>query len=431
MIFSWSNFVTFYEVIIAELIFLYSFPRRKLFWLRIVLAVGIVSVIAAFIPEGFGEIVVSKEWELFYRFLRYVLLFVLSSVSMFLCFDASLSSVLSACASGYALQHLANKTTNVINGYANIQEALMNTYGLDWKNSRFILEGIFFPVIYLVGFIVFGRAAAKYGIYKNSSSGTNILSVAMIIVCIGLNRFTGNEGRTYYAIALCIFALLVQIILHHATDLKTENQIILRIMENERKHYNRSKEAIDLINIKLHDLKKKLNSLSDKLLPSEIEEIKKTVGVYNNKIQTGNEVLDVVFAERSSVINENEIKLTVLGDGNALSFMSSMDLYSLFSNAVDNAIEAVLKLEDREKRVISLVIETRGDFININMTNYFNGELNILEGIPLTTKTQEKGHHGFGVKSMKLVAEKYGGSIDIHSSNDKYYLDMFFMNSAS
>ena len=202
-------------------------------------------------------------------------------------------------------------------------------------------------------------------------------------------------------------------------------------MENERKHYNRSKEAIDLINIKLHDLKKKLNSLSDKLLPSEIEEIKKTVGVYNNKIQTGNEVLDVVFAERSSVINENEIKLTVLGDGNALLFMSSMDLYSLFSNAVDNAIEAVLKLEDREKRVISLVIETRGDFININMTNYFNGELNILEGIPLTTKTQEKGHHGFGVKSMKLVAEKYGGSIDIHSSNDKYYLDMFFMNSAS
>lgn len=44
--------------------------------------------------------------------------------------------------------------------------------------------------------------------------------------------------------------------------------------------------------------------------------------------------------------------------------MSPYDIYSLFGNAITNAIEAVTKIEDKEKRNISLVMKKKGKYID-------------------------------------------------------------------
>ncbi len=97
--------------------------------------------------------------------------------------------------------------------------------------------------------------------------------------------------------------------------------------------------------------------------------------------------------------------------------------------AISNAVEAVEKLEDPEKKIIDIVSERRGDMVSIHISNYFDGKLRLEDGMPVTSKTWEEGFHGFGMKSMKLIAEKYGGSLSASADGDLFTLDVYLMNS--
>ncbi len=421
MEFSWSNFVTIIEVFVAELVFLFSFPKRKLFFVRLFGIIAVAAVAVAFIPDSINT---DLQWlSSVYRFSRYMALFLVSVFSMWFCFETGFSPVLSACASGYALQHVASKVAQLLNNTFKITNAFMGA-GMEWLPAYFLMEFCIFPFVYAIGALIFGRIAAKNEIYKNSSSLLNVLSVVMIISCLGLNRISGNDAKSYYAIAMCLFALIVQIATHKSLALREENKIITQLIMEERKRYNQSKANIELINIKAHDLKNKLNSMQGKLTPEEIADIRKTVEIYDRNIETGSEILDTIFTERSSKCQENDIQISCLGDGSQFSFMSTMDVYALFSNALDNAIESVLKIPEKEKRIVSMVIENHGGYISTIITNYYEGVIKEKDGLPVTTKEGEYGYHGFGMKSMKLIVEKYGGVLNYTTEGGKFNLNI-------
>lgn len=146
------------------------------------------------------------------------------------------------------------------------------------------------------------------------------------------------------------------------------------------------------------------------------------MNVYDSKIKTGNEALDVLLTKNSLVCKEEGISLTYTGNGADFSFMSTMDVYSLFGNAVDNAIEAVRKVEDLEKKIVDIVTERTGAMITVVVTNYFSDQLQFFDGMPATTKKEEEGFHGFGMKSMKILAEKYHGSVHVRTEGDVFVL---------
>lgn len=77
---------------------------------------------------------------------------------------------------------------------------------------------------------------------------------------------------------------------------------------------------------------------------------------YEAQNKTGNEVLDTILTSKSLYCQQHGITLTCVADGAALDFMDTMDLCSLFGNALDNAIESVEKLPDSEQRLIHLVV---------------------------------------------------------------------------
>lgn len=88
---------------------------------------------------------------------------------------------------------------------------------------------------------------------------------------------------------------------------------------------------------------------------------------------------------------------------------------------LDNAVEAVEKLENPEKKIISMTVESRGGLLCIQTNNYFSGELTLENGLPKTSKGDEQ-FHGFGVKSIRHVAEKYGGTVTVETDNDVFIL---------
>ena len=145
--------------------------------------------------------------------------------------------------------------------------------------------------------------------------------------------------------------------------------------------------------------------------------------IYDSSVNTGNKALDTVLMEKKLYCEKYLIQLTCIADGEKLTFMQPADVYSLFGNALDNAIESVLKEEETEKRVISLSVSERMQLLTIRVENYLAEKPEILNGLPVTTKDDKK-HHGFGMKSIQYIARKYGGEISVASEDHAFILNI-------
>ena len=144
--------------------------------------------------------------------------------------------------------------------------------------------------------------------------------------------------------------------------------------------------------------------------------------IYDSNIRTGNEALDVVLYIHQLTCRKEGVILTCLADGEALSFMRTRHVYALFNNAIGNALEAVRKVSDPERRVIGLTVEREGGSVEIEVTNYYEGEVRTDgSGAARTTKA-DSGRHGFGTMSMRYIAEQYRGSLTLEARRGIYTL---------
>ena len=115
-----------------------------------------------------------------------------------------------------------------------------------------------------------------------------------------------------------------------------------------------------------------------------------------------------------------------MADCKNLYYIREGDLYSLFGNVLDNAIEAVTNISIPEKRCISINAREVKNYVSISVKNYFNGSLTFTEnGLPMTTNP-DKDYHGFGMISIKMVVEKYGGTLSVDQDGDIFILSILF-----
>nr|WP_239471512.1 GHKL domain-containing protein [Olsenella profusa] len=91
--------------------------------------------------------------------------------------------------------------------------------------------------------------------------------------------------------------------------------------------------------------------------------------------------------------------------------MRSYHVYSLFGNALDNAVECLSQVEDRSRRVVWLNVEPVGEMVVVRVENYTPSEPVVRGGSLVTTK-EDAASHGYGMKSIRNVAEIYGGTAE-------------------
>lgn len=197
-------------------------------------------------------------------------------------------------------------------------------------------------------------------------------------------------------------------------QMRFEKDTLRNIMDMQYKNYKLSKESIDIVNQKYHDLKHQINLLksgADSEKAGEyLEQMEREIKIYETQNKTGNNVLDTILTSKSMHCQRHGIELKFMGEGQLLNFMEDMDISALFGNMLDNAIESVVKIKDRQKRLISLHVIQDKQFIRIRTENYCEENVQFQDGIPITTK-KDKRFHGYGMKSMKKIIEKYGGSV--------------------
>lgn len=107
-----------------------------------------------------------------------------------------------------------------------------------------------------------------------------------------------------------------------------------------------------------------------------------------------------------------------------ISYITSADVYALMGNALDNALERVMKERDGE-RIISFQIKHHHDMVLIHLENRCSSTLRFENGMPVTDK-EDKARHGFGVKSMAYIVGKYHGELMMSVGHGKFNLDILF-----
>ena len=146
--------------------------------------------------------------------------------------------------------------------------------------------------------------------------------------------------------------------------------------------------------------------------------------LYAASKKTGNTALDVVLNSQSLICENKGIEFTCMADGAGLSFMSDSDVYSLFSNILDNAVEAVMQVGEPEKRAVALTVLVRDGNLYIHEENYCNDkEVKFVNGLPRTTKN-DAVYHGFGVKSIIATVKSYSGDCKINVDDGIFSVDI-------
>ena len=297
------------------------------------------------------------------------------------------------------------------------------------RNGVLFLSGVLF-ICAVYGLVALTTARwmpddRQYRIGPKQMGSAWVLCIMFGTLCVFVHDEETNLTVNLMLQFYCITLLYLQNTLFKKSSMRKELEMIQLLWHQQKSQYQISKETIDLINRKCHDLKHQVRALrtlsSEEEKEKQISEIEDSVGIYSAIVHTGNEILDVILSEKSLRCEDREIHINCVADGSLLSFMNPVDLYTLFGNAVDNAIEAVQKLEGETAREIDIMIYGKSGLLMIEIVNPVPGEVRFENGDPLTTK-HEKGFHGFGVKSMRHTVEKYGGYLTAEVKDGCFYL---------
>ena len=209
----------------------------------------------------------------------------------------------------------------------------------------------------------------------------------------------------------CLTLLYLQTELFKKSAMQKEMDTLNLLYERQRQQYQIARQNVQIINRKCHELKVQITDLRrlnpDAAAAQNVTEAERAVQLYDATADTGNEVLDVVLTEKAMLCEAQHITLNCVADGSAVTFVEPGDLYALFSNALDQAIDAAARQMDEPRRMIDLLVCKRQGFIVIN----------VIAPAVTETPTRTARQHHYEQKVMRRIVQKYSGTMTKENQN--------------
>lgn len=427
------------QIYAAELFLTHNLKHKDFFIVKIMVSVIISFAIAFVFPVPYFNAVYSS--------FMYLCLFLVSIFFLKLCLNEPLVNVVFCGIAAYTAQHLSYEIANVIillmsrsvnSVVGNYASEIVTKENLLWTMLYELIRYLCCYTVYACCYIFYGKKISKGNDLKIKNLKVFFLVAIGLFVDIVINSIVVYvdppvlfEEYSYIynliifvAIGFCCLLLLnVQFGLVDQRAAEVELEVLRHLWRQKRTQFEVAQENIDIINRKCHDMKHSIRNIGQKQKLDEgvINEITGAISVYDSMVKTGNAALDTILTEKGFSCIAHGITFNCVVDGKKAEFLKTTDIYVLFGNIIDNAVEAVLKVEDKEKRIIDLVVYSKGDILTINAMNSYCGDLTFENGLPLTSK-KDKYYHGFGIKSIKAIVEKYGGDLAISSDGSIFSL---------
>ena len=280
----------FYEVFIPLLILMRKQEKRSLPILRLAAVVAL-SAPLAFMP--FFEIGPFG--------MSYLICLALAFLTGLFIFKVSALDVLFYVVEAFAIQHLMWDLLFIIyESIGLINQAIALSIYIPMYIGMYVLMFCFFPV-----------SDSKNGGAKGRITEFVIalLTICFTYIISSLIPWYSEWNILYrlYVLLCCTFVIVLQcgVLVH--SKLKERNRaleqdkiVLEELLSREQKKYAFTKDTIDLINIKCHDLKHQINTLrylSGEEREKSLGEFEKAVMIYGNIVKRGNETFDIILPE--------------------------------------------------------------------------------------------------------------------------------------
>lgn len=340
-----------------------------------------------------------------------------TALGVFLCRVSAWTSIF-CCAVGCTVQNMASSFSQLA---YRLSTSTLAAMGIEADYSTFG-NAIFLVVLLSCNALLFKRLESFEHSIENDRRMLAVYG-AVLVLAIGFSAalahaddLLGPSNPTAMLlrachVVVCVFLLFVEWEIAVNRRLEQDVALSARLAHERERQMELSRETIEAINLKCHDMRHQIRALAREggvVDQAVIKDMEQQIRLYDSSVRTGNKALDTILTEKGLLCEQRGITLSCIADGSALEFMPVSDVYSLFGNATDNAIEAVDGLTDPTRRVITLDVRARRNVLVVTVENYCDSELQFREGLPVSGRGEG---HGYGMRSMRLTAERWGGSL--------------------
>lgn len=420
-------------------VFSHKMKKKQKPAIRYIASISVCLLIAVFYP-----LVKDVSYSWWYISLMYFIFAIVSCLTLPFIYEISWKQVLFFFIVAYTAQHFAYQLNTVLS----LACGLINSYQSAYNGDNLLEDGgllvlrltlttVVFTLVYVTVYIAFISRVIKKDLSINNMEILIISGIALIIDIL-VNAVIVSYGKDLmdvieymiclYSLINCFVILFLLYFVLRSKNLQKDLDVSSFLLNEAEKKYTQMKNNVDLINIKCHDMKQQIIAIGQNrsINQEALQDMTEAIQIYDSTMHTGNDAVDIILVDKKLNCNQLQINLKCYADCSKLNFMSDSDIYSLFGNAIDNAIEATSKISDPSKRLINLFVKNINNFISIRFENYFSGEIKFdSDGHPKSTKTND-GYHGFGIKSLEMIVDKYHGNHLIKINDDIFSFNIFF-----
>lgn len=312
-----------------------------------------------------------------------------------------------------------------------LQAVFNNASAVFNQETQSRMLGIIISKILLIILVYFTGRFSRKNISKIPLGySLSLLFVPIIsIICvltIGLYMFKSSKITfspiwfASMAVGILFLNLLIIYLFEALTNYsRKQNQLQLMVQQADmlNRHLRETNALQEETHRIWHDMKNHFTVIQwmvtsrnyDKL-EQYMQTLNETVAATMPQFQSGNPVLDALLNTKSVEAKRNGIELIVNAAVPARIPVDDLDLNIVFSNAIDNAIEACKKLPQGDARYIDFSASMKNGHLVMNVKNPFAGVIR-KSGDNLQSTKNEAGRHGIGMGNMRRAVEKYDGHI--------------------
>ena len=249
-------------------------------------------------------------------------------------------------------------------------------------------------------------------------------------------EYTTSKTILVVITVLTIVSIIVScfIVVYNQQIQRRENE--LAELEKQQMKNEIDMQYLDLLEMKnremqilTHDYKNHLAVIRDmsssEQIVDYIDKMTKEITTANSICNSGNHTLDIILNKYMTQCAVKQIDFTFDVKLCNLSYVDDFDLVALLGNALDNALEAAEKSE--EKR-----ISLKTNRVNTYDTVLIKNSCDMAPDNELKTSKSNKSAHGLGIKSISKMLKKYDGDFrwDYNESDHEFSITIMLLHTA-
>lgn len=206
-------------------------------------------------------------------------------------------------------------------------------------------------------------------------------------------------------------------------DAERKEQIVNITMQQQAKEIEAVKKSNTETNLLRHDMRLFLSNLALSIEQNDKENSLKMISGFVSKVEATainryckNDTVNYILTNYMNKCKDEEIRFNVTVEVDDIS-VDEILLSSIISNALDNALNAQIKLPVSLRQIYLMLKNSNGKLL-LSVKNPYKETPVLVDGIPTTNK---KGH-GYGTQSIRYMTEKLGGKCQFSIQNDLFIL---------